>query len=129
MSSRSRATSGPPVMTSPTVPWLQVLGGFGWVRIRRREVGEGARGRSGRVVDTVTDYRPVSGVDQLGEDRVHHIVVERPPAAGFMRLTAAPGKLDLQEAVLGVRLGEVDDQEVGEHEARQGVVPVSVRVP
>src|SRR5215203_5271366 len=108
MSSRSKATSCPPVMASPTVPWLQVLGRFGRVRIWRRQVGETVRGQPGRVVDTVTDDRSVSGVDELGEDRVHHIVVERPSAAGFMRLTPALGKLDLQEgAVLGERLGEV----------------------
>src|SRR5215213_7097457 len=128
MSSRSRATSCPPVMASPTVPWLQVLGGFGRLRIWRPQIGETVRGQPARVVDTVTDDRSISGVDQLGEDRVNHIVVERPSAAGFVRLTAALGKLDLEEgAVLGVWHGEVDDQEVGEHEARQGMVAVHVR--
>src|SRR5215212_8635428 len=107
MSSRSRATSCPPVIASPTVQSLHVLGGFGRLRIWRRQVGETVRGQPARVVDTVTDDRSVSSVDQLGEDRVHHIVVERPSAAGFMRLTAALGKLDLEEgAVLSERLGE-----------------------
>ena len=42
--------------------------------------------RPRRVVDAVADDGPVAGVDQLREDRVHHVVVERPAAAGLVRL-------------------------------------------
>ena len=45
-----------------------------------------------------------------------------------MRLAAAGGELDLEKgALLRVRLGEVDDEEVGQDQVRQGVIPIPVR--
>ena len=41
-----------------------VLRGLGRVRVRRREVGEAARGRPRGAVDAVADDRPVAGVDR-----------------------------------------------------------------
>src|SRR4051794_41903383 len=78
MSSSSRA------MSSVAVTMSVVLGGLGRVRIWRREVGKVVRGGARRPVDAVADDGPVAGVDELGEERVDHVVVERSPPAGLV---------------------------------------------
>src|SRR5215211_4661001 len=100
MSSSSRRTGvdgGVPASLSTSVV---VLGGPGWVRVRRRQVGERAGCRSGRSVDAVADGGPVACVDELGEDRVDHVVIERPAPTGSVRLTSTSGELDLEEGDL-----------------------------
>src|SRR3954470_1431779 len=79
---------------------------FGRVEIGRREVREAARRRLRRVIHAVSDGGAVAGSDELREERVHHVVVERATAAGLVGLTAAGRELDLEErTLLGVRLG------------------------
>src|SRR4051812_8111093 len=110
MSSSSRLTRSVAVMVS-----VVVRGGFGRIGIGWRKVGKGARARPRRVVDAIADDRPIPGVDQLREERVHRVVVQCPSAAGLVYLPAAGGEFDLEErALLGVGLGDVDDEEVRE---------------
>src|SRR4051812_4160207 len=114
MSSSSRA------MSSVAVTMSVVLRGLGRVRIGRRQVGEAVRGGPRRPVDAVADDGPVAGVDELGEEGVDHVVVERSPAAGLVGVATKGGQLDLEErALLDVGPGYVDDEEVGEHELGQ----------
>src|SRR4051812_43775883 len=64
----------------------------------------------------------MTSVDELVEDRVHHVVVQGPAATGFVRLTSPSGELDLEERPLfDVRLGDVDDQVVGKHQLGERV--------
>jgi len=73
-------------------------------------------------LDAVADDGPVPSVHEQREDRVHHIVVERPATAGPVSFPAPGGELDLQErTLLRVRLSDVDDEEVREHELGQRV--------
>ena len=54
---------------------------------------------------------PYPPVHQQGEDGFHHVVVERPAAAGPVTVAAPGGKLDRQERTqLRTRLGDVDDE-------------------
>src|SRR5436305_14637396 len=86
------------VLTAFTGPrLLEVLGRHRWIRIRRRQVGERARRGHRRLVDAVADDGTIPGVDQQREDRVHHIVVEGPPAAGLVWAGPVRGSLDLEE--------------------------------
>ena len=81
-------------------------------------------------VDAVADDRSVSRVDELGEHRVDHVVVEGPAPTGLVWLAPACGELDLEEgALLDVGLGDVDDEEVGEHQIGQGMAAVVARRP
>ena len=83
------------------------------------------------MVDAVADDRTVSTVDELGEDRVHHVVVDGPPSAGAVSPTLAGGELDLEERpMIQVRLGDVDDEEVRKNQLRQRVTAaIPVRRP
>src|SRR4051812_28387942 len=109
MSSSSRTALSVVVTES-----VMVRRGIGWVGVGWRQVREAARGRLRRVVDAIPDDRAVARVDELGEERVHDVVVERASAAGLVGLAAAGGELDLEEGpVLGVGLGDIDDQVVG----------------
>src|SRR5512132_3887198 len=104
------------------VPFLEVFWGLGRVRVRRCQVGEGARCWLRRLVDAVADPGPVPGVDQQREQRVDDVVVEGPTPTGLVRASPSGGQLDLQEgALLGVGLGEVYDEEVGQQQFGQRV--------
>src|SRR5215207_2792127 len=112
------------------LPALVVLRGRGRVLVGRRQVREGARGRARGRVYTVADDRPVAAVDELGEDLVHHVVVQGASTAGLVRLTASSCELDVEERPsLDIRPGDVDDEEVGEDKVGQRVVAISVRRP
>src|ERR671910_1353443 len=118
------------VIMSPQGPTLEVLWRLGRIRIRRRKVGERARRGLGRLVDAVANDGAVAGVDEGREDRVHDVIVERSSAAGFVCVTSTGGALNLEEgSLLGVRLGDVDGEVVGEQELGQRVGAVSVRGP
>src|SRR5436305_14716757 len=82
-----------------------VLGDFGRSRVGRRQIRKGLGRRPARPIDAVTDDWPFAGIDQLCEERVHHVVVESAAAAGLV-LAALPGcELDLEErTLLDVRL-------------------------
>ena len=61
--------------------------------------------------------RPESGVDELGEDPVHDVIVQSSATARLVRFATSGGQLDLEEgSLLDVRLGEVDDEVVSEHQ-------------
>src|SRR3954469_8775012 len=101
MSSSSSTQFSVPLMGS-----VVVRRGFGRVGIGRREVWKAARGRLRRVVDAVADDRPGAGIDELREEGVHDVVVQRSSPARLVGLAAAGGELDLEErALLGVGLG------------------------
>jgi Family of unknown function (DUF6510) len=75
------------------------------------------RGKHRRSVDAVADDGPVAPVHHQGKQGVDHVVVGCPAAAGPVVFAAPGGELDLQErALLGVWLGDVDDQVVREDE-------------
>src|SRR5215207_1021816 len=114
MSSSSRPTPSLEVNVSTgTATLVVVLGGLGWIRVRRREVGKAALAGPRGVVDAVADDRPIAGVHEQREDLVHHVVVERTPTTGLVWTTLAGGKLDLEEGtLLGVGLADVDDEVV-----------------
>src|SRR3954454_3550022 len=108
MSSSSRLTLSVAVTVS-----VVVRRGIGRIRVGRGEVGKGARGRLRRMVDAITDGRPIAGGDELREEDVHDVVVQCASPAGLVCLASAGGELDLEErSLLGVGLGDVDDQVV-----------------
>src|SRR3954447_892085 len=110
MSSNSSPTSSWTVTALTYFP-LEALGRLGRMRIRRGEIGERLRRRPGRPIDAVPDDGAVAGVDDRREQRVDHLVVGPPAAAGLVRLPREGGQLDLQErAALAVGLGDVDDE-------------------
>ena len=84
MSSISTLMLSPAVTAFTYLPSLEMLGRFGRIGIGRCQVGERRRGRPRRLVDPVPDDRPVPGIDELSEDRVDHVVVERPSTTGFV---------------------------------------------
>src|SRR5215213_3239394 len=100
MSSSSRRTGMDGAVPASLSTSVVVLGGPGWVQVRRRQIRERGRRRSGRSVDAVADGWAVARVDELGEDRVDHVVVERPAPTGSVRLTSTSGELDLEERAL-----------------------------
>src|SRR6188768_684768 len=77
-----------------------VCRGFGRVGVGRREIREAARRRLRRMVDAIADGRPVAGVDELREERVHHVVVQSPSPTGLVGLAAAGGEFDLEKSTL-----------------------------
>src|SRR3954463_8172111 len=90
------------------LPALVVLGERRGVRVRWRQVREREGAGAGGPVDAIADHGTVPGVDQLREDRVHHVVVQRPAPTGLVRLTAEGGSFDLEEGtLLDVWLGDV----------------------
>ena len=95
----------------------------------RRQVGEDVRGRGRRPVHAVTDARSVAGVDEQRVERVHHVVVQRPAAARFVGAPVERRLLDLEVAVRGVRLRDVDHQVVGEQQLGQRVGAVRAERP
>src|SRR3954449_8563367 len=106
MSSSSRVTAVVASTGVTRLPWSVVVGRFGRVRVRRRQVREDDRPRAGGGVDAVPDRRAVSGVDELGEDRVHHVVVQGAATARPVRLAAPGAPLELEgPAPVGGRLG------------------------
>src|ERR1700722_20580779 len=79
---------------------LHMPGYLRGIRIRGRQVWERARRGPGRLVDAVADNGTVSRVHEQREERVHHVVVERPATAGLVGLPAPGGQLDLEERTL-----------------------------
>src|SRR4051794_21008210 len=94
-----------------------VLGRFGRGRVGSRQVRKGLGGRPARPIDAVADDRPSAGIDQLREELVHHVVVERAAATGLVLAALPSGELDLEErALLDVAFRDVDNQEVREYQ-------------
>src|SRR6476661_1845922 len=111
-----------PSRLSASLGSLVVVGKLGRVRVGCCQVGEAAGGWSGGLVDAVADHGTPSGVDELCEEGVHDVVVQRPSSTGAVCLPAERGGLYLEERpLLEVGLGHVDDEEVGDHHLRQGV--------
>ena len=81
------------------------------------------------LVDAVADPRSVEAADQQRVEDVHDVVVERPAAAGGVGAAGEHSTLDLQEAVVGERLGRVDDEEVRQQQLGQRMVALLVRRP
>jgi hypothetical protein len=72
--------------------------------------------------------RPVDPADHEREEQVHDVVVERPATTGRVRPPRQHGPVNLHISALGERLGDVDDEEVGQQELRQRVlIPVARR--
>src|SRR3984957_15160134 len=97
MSSSSRAVLATVVTVSVDVRSLPMAGNLRGGGFRGRQVGERARGGPRRLVDAVANDGPVPRVHEQREDRVHHIVVERPATAGSVVFPAPVCELDLQE--------------------------------
>ncbi len=69
---------------------------IGRIRVRRRQVRKDPRRPHGRLIDTVADARSIARGDDQRVQLVNHVVVERPTAAGRVRLAAQQGPLDLE---------------------------------
>src|SRR3954470_23177195 len=107
-----------------------VLGWFGRGRVGPRQVRKGLGGRPARPIDAVADDWPIAGIDQLREERVHHVVVEGAAAAGLVLATLPGCELDLEErTLLDVRLRDVDNQEVREYQFGQRMAAVRTAGP
>ena len=106
-------------------------GGSGGSGFGGREVGEACARRASSTWSTpsrITGPLPalISSVKIVS---ITSSLSARPPHVSCARPLAG-GELDLQErALLGVRLGDVDDEVVGEHELGQRMVAVRVRRP
>src|SRR6266568_536400 len=87
---------------------------IGRVRVRRRQIRKALRRSHGRLVDTVADARAVVRADDERVQGVDRVVVERPTAARGVRTALQQRALDLEIAILGVRIRDIHDQEVGE---------------
>src|SRR6185437_11747295 len=117
MSSSSRAVLAVVITGAANVRSLHMPGSLRGIGIPGRQVGERARCGPRRLIDAIADDGSVPRVHEQREDRVHHIIVERPATAGPVSFPAPGGELDLQErTLLGVRLGDVYDEEVREDE-------------
>ena len=102
-------------------------GGFGFGRLQVRE-----RLRAGvaRGVDAVAHRRAFAARDDEREEGVHDVVVERASATRGVLALLASCALELEEgALFAVGTADVDDQVVGEPQARQRMVAVCVRRP
>src|SRR5215472_3540659 len=97
MSSSSRVVLAAVVTVSAEVRSLHMLGSLRGIVIRGRQVGERARRGPGRLIDAIADDGAVPRIHQQREDRVHHVVVERPATAGPVSFATPGGELDLQE--------------------------------
>src|SRR4051794_27398903 len=86
---------GTPATAAPAS--LGARGGGGGRGVRRGQVGERPRRGPGRLVDPVADGGAGAGVHEEGEEGVHRVVVERPPAARRVGAPREAGALDLQE--------------------------------
>src|SRR5712691_981282 len=94
--------------------WDEDPSGDGRVEIRRREVRKTLRRSHSRLVDTVADARAIRTRDDEREIRIDRVVVERPATAGRVRTSLQHRPLDLEVAVLGVRLRDIHDLVVAE---------------
>src|SRR3954454_5242532 len=130
MSPSSRDTSLVMSTAVTCLPWSVMFGRLGRVRVGRRKVGEHGGRRMGGGVHAVADGRASAGVDELGEERVHHVVVQGPTPTRHVLLAATRGELDLEEGtLLLVRLGDVEDEVVRQDQLGQWMVAVLVQRP